>query len=77
MFDGLVKKDEDENIVENLATSWEAIDETTWVFKLREDVTFHDGEQFNAEVAKKNFDRILDPDIAAPRAFIFEMITRC
>ena len=75
LFDGLVKKDEDENIVENLATSWEAVDETTWVFELRDDVTFHDGEQFNAEVVKKNFERILDEDIAAPRAFIFEMIT--
>lgn len=75
LFDGLVKKDQDEEIIPNLATSWEAVDETTWVFELRDDVTFHDGEKFNAEVVKKNFDRILDPEVAAPRSFIFNMIT--
>ena len=39
------------------------------------DVKFHDGADFNAEAVKKSFDRIQDPDVAAPRAFIFEMIT--
>ena len=31
-----------------------------YVFKLREDVTFTDGEKFNAEAAKANFDAVLD-----------------
>ena len=75
IFDRLIKKDENEEIIPNLATSWEAVDDTTWVFELRDDVTFHDGEKFNAEVVKKNFERILDPEVGAPRAFIFEMIT--
>lgn len=75
LFDGLIKKDQDENIVANLATEWEAIDDTTWEFKLRDDVTFHDGEPFNAEAVKKNIERIIDPEVGAPRAFIFEMIT--
>lgn len=75
LFDGLVKKDKDGEIVANLATDWEKVDETTWVFELRDDVTFHDGEKFNAEVVKKNLERILDEEVVAPRAFIFEMIT--
>ena len=75
IFEGLVKKDKDENIVENLAISWEPVDETTWEFKLREGVKFHDGSDFNAEAVKKSFGRIQDPDVGAPRAFIFEMIT--
>lgn len=75
LFDGLIKKDQDENIVANLATEWEPIDDTTWEFKLRDDVTFHDGEPFNAEAVKKNIERIIDPEVGAPRAFIFEMIT--
>lgn len=75
LFDGLVKKDQDDIIVENLATNWETIDETTWVFDLRDDVTFHDGEKFNAEVVKKNIERVLDEEVAAPRAFVFEVIT--
>ncbi|MCZ2259007.1 glutathione ABC transporter substrate-binding protein [Sporosarcina sp. G11-34] len=75
IFEGLLKKDKDENIVESLATDWKQIDETTWEFKLREGVKFHDDADFNAEAVKKSFDRIQDPEIAAPRAFIFEMIT--
>ncbi len=75
LFDGLVKKDENDNIVQNLATNWETIDETTWVFDLRDDVTFHDGEEFNAEVVKKNIERVLDEEVGAPRAFVFEVIT--
>ena len=38
-------------LVGELATSWEQTDDVTWRFTLREGVTFHDGEPFNAEVA--------------------------
>ncbi|MHA6258438.1 glutathione ABC transporter substrate-binding protein [Sporosarcina sp. CAU 1771] len=75
IFDGLVKKDQNEEIAPNLATKWTAIDDTTWEFELRDDVKFHDGSDFNAEAVKKSFARIQDPEVAAPRAFIFEMIT--
>jgi peptide/nickel transport system substrate-binding protein len=41
-----------------LATSWEASDDgLEWTFQLREGVTFHDGEPFNAEAVCYNFDR--------------------
>lgn len=38
-------------LVGELATSWEQTDDVTWRFHLREGVTFHNGEAFNAEVA--------------------------
>ncbi|MEK5040804.1 glutathione ABC transporter substrate-binding protein [Sporosarcina sp. FSL K6-3457] len=75
ILEGLIKKDQDGTIIPSLAKSWEAIDDTTWEFKLQEGIKFHDGEDFNAEVVKKNFDRILDPEVAAPRAFLFEVIS--
>lgn len=49
-----------------LAESWEASEDgTTYTFTLRQDVTFHDGEPFNAESVKFNFDRIVDPNFTA------------
>ena len=32
-----------------LALSWRLVDETTWEFSLRHDVTFHDGTPFTAD----------------------------
>ncbi|HSJ39295.1 MAG TPA: ABC transporter substrate-binding protein, partial [Planococcus sp. (in: firmicutes)] len=75
IFETLVNRDENNEIVEGLAESWDQVDETTWSFKLREGVTFHDGEEFNAEVVKMNLDRIRDEAVASPRYFLFEMIT--
>lgn len=72
--EGLVKKDKDGNIVPSLAKSWTSVDDLTWEFELEEGIKFHDGEDFNAAAVKKNFDRILDPEVAAPRAFLFEAI---
>ncbi|HET9461503.1 MAG TPA: ABC transporter substrate-binding protein, partial [Gaiellaceae bacterium] len=41
-----------------LATEWEASEDgLAWTFTLREGVTFHDGEPFNAEAVCFNFDR--------------------
>jgi peptide/nickel transport system substrate-binding protein len=38
-------------LVGELATSWELVEPATWRFHLREGVTFHNGDPFNAEVA--------------------------
>src|SRR5712691_7930934 len=51
-------------IVPDLAKSWEVLDGgKTYVFHLEEGVKFHDGTDFDAEVAKWNIDRILDPEV--------------
>ncbi len=59
LFEGLVTlKPGTTEIVPGLATSWEAdAPGTAWTFKLRDGVTFHDGEAFNAEAVCFNFDR--------------------
>ncbi len=38
-------------LVGELATAWEQTDPSTWRFTLRQGVTFHNGDPFNAEVA--------------------------
>lgn len=74
IFETLVKKDEENNIVPGLAKSWEPVDDRTFEFKLQEGVKFHDGEDFNAEAVKKSLDRILDPEVASSKYNTFEMI---
>jgi peptide/nickel transport system substrate-binding protein len=59
MFEGLVGlQPGTTEIVPELAESWTASDDgLTWTFQLKEGVTFHDGEPFNAEAVCFNFDR--------------------
>ncbi|MBO1001875.1 glutathione ABC transporter substrate-binding protein [Pseudogracilibacillus auburnensis] len=74
MYEGLVSFDENMEIVPALAESYEISDDAlTYTFKLREDVTFHDGEPFNAEAVKVNFDRIMDDanNLSAKRSLQF------
>ena len=50
VWDGLIYRDPKTNeYIGNLATNWEWINDTTLELKLREGVTFHDGEPFNAD----------------------------
>ena len=65
MYNTLVDVDENLNVIPELATSWEQPDDQTYVFKLREDVKFHNGRQMTAEDVKYSFERILNPDVGA------------
>jgi peptide/nickel transport system substrate-binding protein len=58
IFGLLVDGDDNGRIIPSLATSWRAIDDTTWEFKLRKGVKFHDGSEFTAEDVVFSFDRI-------------------
>ena len=49
IFDALVHVDENARLIPGLALSWRAVDPTTWEFKLRRGVKFHDGSDFTAE----------------------------
>jgi peptide/nickel transport system substrate-binding protein len=59
-----------------LATSWEAINDTTWVFHLRKGVKFHNGEDLNAEAVKFSLDRILNPEQKAKYRWALTFIDR-
>ncbi|WP_280771128.1 glutathione ABC transporter substrate-binding protein [Salipaludibacillus daqingensis] len=74
IYETLLSQNEDTELEPLLATDWEAVEDNVWEFTLREDVTFHDGSEFNADVVKANFDRVLDEDVASPRSFLYNMI---
>lgn len=57
LFDALTHVDESTRLAPGLAESWRAVDPTTWEFKLRRGVKFHDGSDFTAEDAVFSIDR--------------------
>lgn len=75
IYEPLLTQDENFEIVPVLAEEYEQVDETTWEFKLREGVTFHDGSEFNAEVVKANIERVQDIAKASPRSYLLEMVS--
>src|SRR5262245_63321458 len=58
VYEPLVVLDAKLGIKPGLAESWQQPDAKTIVFKLRRGVKFHDGTDFNAEVARFNFTRM-------------------
>ncbi len=66
--DNLGLRNKDTNLIEPwLAESWENIEPTVWEMKLREGVTFHNGDPFTAETVKWNWERIINPEQASPQ----------
>ena len=53
-LEGLVTIDKDNKVVPCLARRWRWIDDQTIEFRLRRGVTFHNGEEFDADAVKIN-----------------------
>jgi peptide/nickel transport system substrate-binding protein len=64
IFDTLVWADNELEPKPRLAVSWKPLDDTTWEFKLRQGVKFHDGSDFTAEDVKFSIERI--PNVSGP-----------
>ena len=61
VYEGLVRYNKDLEIEPALATSWEILeDQITWRFKLREGVTFHNGNPFTADDVVASLARVSD-----------------
>ena len=60
IYDGLTYRGPDLKLQPGLATEWTQLDDGKRIrFKLREGVTFHNGEPFNANAVKFTFDRLM------------------
>jgi len=61
VLDTLVTRDpESGELLPSLATAWEATDDRTWEFTLREGVMLHDGTEFTSEDVKASLERVLE-----------------
>ena len=58
IYDRLVERDPQNNLIPGLALSWKLIDDSTWEFKLRQGVKFHDGSAFTAADVAYTFARV-------------------
>lgn len=61
LYDSLLAWDADLNVIPALAESWDTPDDTTYTFKLREGVKFHDGRDMTSADVVYSFNVALDP----------------
>ena len=62
IYEPLVRLDKELKLEPALAVSWEVIEPTTWRFKLRSGVKFHDGRSFGADDVVASLKRAGDPN---------------
>lgn len=74
IYESLLARDQNMELVPNLAESYELVDETTWRFFLREGVTFTNGEPMNAEAVVFSVNRVIDPEYNSQQLPFFETI---
>ena len=67
MFDSLLHRNTKLEFEPGLATSWKAVSDTTWEFKIRKGVRFHNGEIMTPEDVKYSFERVLDQTKKSPQ----------
>jgi oligopeptide transport system substrate-binding protein len=66
LFEGLTALDNHAKVVPGVAESWRQVDPTTWVFKLRKDARWSNGEAVTAPDFVYGWHRLVDPKNAAP-----------
>ena len=77
IYEPLIIRDLEGRLVPTLATSWSVTnDPTVWEFKLRQGVTFHNGNAFNADDVVFSLERALQPssDMKSLITFIDKVI---
>jgi peptide/nickel transport system substrate-binding protein len=58
IFGRLIERNDQLRMIPGLALSWRAVDDLTWEFKLRPNVTFHDGSPFTADDVAFSIERV-------------------
>jgi oligopeptide transport system substrate-binding protein len=68
LFEGLTANDADGKIVPGVAESWKQTNPTTWVFKLRQNAKWSNGDPVTAQDCVYGIRRFLDPKTASKYA---------
>ncbi|KLV04718.1 peptide ABC transporter substrate-binding protein [Photobacterium aquae] len=75
LLEGLVNQDGEGNLVGGVAKSWETKDNKTWIFHLREDAKWSNGESVLASDFVYTWQRLADPKTGSPYASYLDMTT--
>ena len=67
--EGLITLDKNNNYATCLAEDWRWLNDRTIEFKLRQGVTFHNGQKFNAESVKINWEQYRKMERPRPHWF--------
>ena len=76
LFDNLTSRHPDGKLYPGLATEWKLQGQTTWMFKLRQGVKYHNGDPFTSADAKFSLERTYDPAAKTLVATVFTTIDR-
>ena len=75
IFNGLVKYDKDSStIIGELAQEFYYENDTTLIFKLRQDVTWHDGSKFSARDVLFTYNSLISPKVVSPYSTGFRFV---
>jgi len=74
VFSGLFRRDYEGRLVPDILASMKMVDPTTYVFRLKEGIRFHDGSPLTAADVKFTIESILDPQNHSPYSKSFELI---
>ena len=75
LFNRLFRKDANGEPVKDLVEEWEQPDPTTYVFRIRKRVRFHDGRPLEARDVQYTFQSLLDPSLGSPLRGRYQMIS--
>ena len=76
IYDTMINRDKDGKLQPALAVSWRSLNDTTWEFKLRPNVKFHNGEPMDGEAVKYSILRALDPSFKSVFATSLNTVAR-
>jgi peptide/nickel transport system substrate-binding protein len=71
---GLLVFDEENQLQPMLASSWEQVDDVTYVYQIRDDVTFSDGSAMTMDDVLYSMERIANPDTASYLGWMYDNV---
>jgi peptide/nickel transport system substrate-binding protein len=76
LFDSLVRKDQNFNLVPGVAERWEIPDPQTYVFHLRQGIRFHDGRLLTSKDVKWTLDTMRDGSLRTIKGATYKLVDR-